>query len=994
MRAPALASAGLAGALAAALLVPLAPLAAHADEVTGIRINEIVTNGGVPGDWIEVTNTSDEAIDISGWIVKDDNDSRTLAVAADTTVAPGAFVVIEVDVEGGFGLGNGDSARIFLPDGTTLVDGHDFPSHGNPSWVRCPDGTGDFVPSASVTKAAANDCGDPAEMIVVNEVVSTGGVPVDWIEIMNIGAVPVDVSGWIVKDDNDSRTLAFPADTIVAPGGFATIDVDVVGGFGLGNGDAARVFLADGTTLVDAIVYPEHAATSWARCPDGVGEPEVSETVTKGAANDCLPPAGAGIRLNEIESNGGTPGDWVELTNISDETVDASNWLIKDNDDTRTTRLPGGTTVDPGAFIIIEETTLGFGLGAADSVRLYAEDGVTLIDQHSWTEHSLTTLSRCPDGTGDWQVSTSSTKAAANDCGLPVRINEIVSEGTDFIELINVGASPVDISGFVLRDNNDTSSAVIPADTVLASGEYFVAEEPLLTFGLGNGDAARLFEADGTTLVDGYTYPEHAGTSWSRCPDGTGDFARSQAVTKGAENLCEGDVVVEAWPGSPDVTTLDGLGTFGGDMSGLAWDAGALWAVNNGTGGLFRFVQNSGEWMRDAAWTDGRTLRYPDGTGTVDAEGLGVTAAGASAGIYVASERNNDASSVSRPSVLRYVPGGSGDLAATHEWNLAGLLPAVGANAGLEGIAWVPDAHLVAQGFVDASTGELYDPSGYAAHAGGVFFVALEGTGGVYGVVLEHTTGAATLVATVDAPLPLVADLVYDPSTLTLWAACDQACEGRVALLTVQQSGETDGAWAVSRVVSRPAGMANIANEGVAFAGAETCAAGSKAVFWADDSETGGVSIRTGAVDCVALPVAVDDAELTDDARGSVAGPGSADPGTIIEVSLGVSGAGLEVNGWLHSTPQWLGTATADETGAVRLLLPADIDGEHRIVITDANGVLLGWDDLVLGDVAIDDNDDGELAFTGVQTAGIIGLSAMLLAGGLVLVALRRRATI
>lgn len=40
------------------------------------------------------------------------------------------------------GLGNGDSARVFLADGTTLVDEHAYPAHGTPSWGRCPDTEG------------------------------------------------------------------------------------------------------------------------------------------------------------------------------------------------------------------------------------------------------------------------------------------------------------------------------------------------------------------------------------------------------------------------------------------------------------------------------------------------------------------------------------------------------------------------------------------------------------------------------------------------------------------------------------------------------------------------------------------------------------------------------------------------------------------------------------------------------------------------------------
>jgi hypothetical protein len=38
------------------------------------------------------------------------------------------------------------------------------------------------------------------------------------------------------------------------------------------------------------------------------------------------------VRINEVESSGGTPGDWVELVNTGQSTMDMSGWVVKDND--------------------------------------------------------------------------------------------------------------------------------------------------------------------------------------------------------------------------------------------------------------------------------------------------------------------------------------------------------------------------------------------------------------------------------------------------------------------------------------------------------------------------------------------------------------------------------------------------------------------------------------------------------------------------------------
>ena len=85
----------------------------------------------------------------------------------------------------------------------------------------------------------------------------------------------------------------------------------------------------------------------------------------------------------------------------------------------------------------------------------------------------------------------------------------------------------------------------------------------------------------------------------------------------------------------------------------------------------------------------------------------------------MSTERDNAVSGVSRPAILRFdqpADTSSADLTATHDWNLTADLPPVAANAGLEGIAFVPDAYLVARGLQDESTGTPYDPSAYPDH--------------------------------------------------------------------------------------------------------------------------------------------------------------------------------------------------------------------------------------------------------------------------------------
>lgn len=412
---------------------------------TDIKINEIITNSATAPDSIELTNIGAEAVDVSGWILKDDNDTRTLAIAGGTSIAPGAFLAVPVAGDGGFGLGNGDAARVYLADGTTLVDGHTFPSHSAPSWSRCPDGTGAFVQANAETLGAANDC-PGVEDLVINEVESNGDPVGDWIELANPTGLAIDATGLVVKDSDDSRTLTVPADTVVPAGGYASVytePADDPAGFGLGGADSARIFTADGTTLIDSYSWEAHAATSYGRCPDRTGDFGATLATTRGAANDCPVPSGADdLVINEISSN---PFDFVELKNVSDGPVELSGLKVADNSAAPITITTESTTLEPGALYSFSPDALpgGFGLGSSDTATIYLADGVTVVDSYAWVGHRIPSYGICP-GSDELVENAAASPGAANVCQ-PIRVNEVESSGGepgDWIELVNATGFP------------------------------------------------------------------------------------------------------------------------------------------------------------------------------------------------------------------------------------------------------------------------------------------------------------------------------------------------------------------------------------------------------------------------------------------------------------------------------------------------------------------------------------------------------------------------
>lgn len=581
--------------------------------------------------------------------------------------------------------------------------------------------------------------------------------------------------------------------------------------------------------------------------------------------------ASPAIKVNEVESNGGTPGDWVELYNPTAAAVDISGWGLKDNDDTRTFRFPAGTTIPAGGYYVAEEAAFGYGLGAADDARLYNQYGV-LVDSYTWTTHAAITYGRCPNATGQFAANSVSTKGAVNDCRSPIRINEVESSGGtpgDWIELINTGAAAVDISNYLVKDNDDSRTTRIPAGTTVAPGAFYIIDESVLGFGLGGSDAARIYDASGT-LVDSYTWTVDAPITYGRCPDGTGDFTSNSASTKGLANQC--GVVApptgtpQVWPGSDDVAVIDGLNVFATNGSGLTYEGAAggnpavLWAVRNGPGTLFRMVFSGGIWTPDQTngWATGKLLKYTDGTGNPDAEGVTFAGGGSAGGMYVSVERNNDASSISRNVILRVVPSAAASLTATNQWDITADIPVTGANLGLEAITWIPDSMLVANGFYDEVKARAYAPADYPDHAGGLFFVGVEANGNVHAYALNHTNNTFTRVATFASGFTTLAggssimDLAYDRESGYLWAVCDDSCNGVMSIFEIDKvvGSPTRGRFKSNRTYARPSSMPNINNEGFTFAPNSECVNNRKPVFWADDNETAGHTIRRATMPC------------------------------------------------------------------------------------------------------------------------------------------------
>lgn len=135
--------------------------------------------------------------------------------------------------------------------------------------------------------------------------------------------------------------------------------------------------------------------------------------------------------------------------------------------------------------------------------------------------------------------------------GFPVRaaivINEFLanpsgpsSEETEWIELYNTDAQPVDLAGWKLDDEEGGSgSFTIASASSIVAGGFLVFEKSQTGIALNNtGDTVRLINPAGE-VADSYAYQATTeDVSMGRSSDGGGSWTTCTALTRGALNNC------------------------------------------------------------------------------------------------------------------------------------------------------------------------------------------------------------------------------------------------------------------------------------------------------------------------------------------------------------------------------------------------------------------------------------------------------------------------
>lgn len=711
--------------------------------------------------------------------------------------------------------------------------------------------------------------------VIINEVKTLGRA--DWVEFFNPTDTDIDLSGFFIRDSNFGREAELPAGSIVPRNGYFVVEQSTFG-FGLGTNDFVALLAPDASTFVTVYSWQGHQTHSWGRCPDVVGEMSPTLSRTPGAINDC---GDSPLVINEIFMQGDFSAHWVELHNRSDRPIGTYGHSVCGSFDCNF--IEDREIIEPGGFWVMQDLDVSF--PAPGRVRLYdAVPTRVLLDSYEWDELALTSYGRCPDG-GGIRVTGSVTRGAANDCSDPGETQTVevrVSSGSDDAEeVVSSGSVNLTSSDLELAVEGSTPQIIgmrfrnisVPPDArVQDAWIEFEVDEVASDFGTLDIRGQRAGNAGTFTTANSNisNRPEtDASVPWSpeywpnvnekrRTPslapivqeivslggwsdgnsmvftiDGTGSRivesyngeAAAAPVLRVEYTLGDVPVVdVGPWPGSSATTDLGRLN--GNDWSGLGYEktggnSGNLWAVNNGSATLTRIQRSNGSWGSTQSWN------IP---GSLDTEAVTAAEPGDNF-VYVGVERVNGVGAPDNM-IVRYDTSNN----STHQWRITELNAVVdGANVGVEGLAWIPDA--------DLTQLANYNPAAYPNHGSGVFAVATESEGLVRFYAVAQNSTQYWLVGQVETGLGKVMGLEYDADTERLWATCDNSCSAdkRIAVMGLVGAAET---FQILGRYDEPSGHTNYNNEGFAVLPVSDCSAGQRPAVWSDDDETGGIALR------------------------------------------------------------------------------------------------------------------------------------------------------
>lgn len=361
--------------------------------------------------------------------------------------------------------------------------------------------------------------------LVISEVMSSNsdslthealGSP-DWVEILNPTEAEVDLSGWMLRNNEKVPDIfTFPEGTSIPAGGYLLVycvddggkSGELCTGFKLPKTGSALVLMDTGYHKVEELALPESEKdVSWALTESGY---QFCVTPTPGAANEGTMLASLaeledlhipeGLVLSEVTR------DWAEIHNTASAPADLSSvWLTDDVASPMKWRFPA-VTLPAGEYLVVSLTgepleeeglVANFGLNSEEfslSLACFRNIGDTLTfadltDGFSYGRNDkgeATYFAKMTPGEANSPVSFTSMDPVPMEATAPLHLSEVLLENKTslmdeegdrdpWVELVNTSDKEVELDYYRLSDDPlDPAKWAFPEGETLAPGAYKV----------------------------------------------------------------------------------------------------------------------------------------------------------------------------------------------------------------------------------------------------------------------------------------------------------------------------------------------------------------------------------------------------------------------------------------------------------------------------------------------------------------------------------------
>lgn len=412
-----------------------------------VYINEVVaSNTSYPNpdgrccDYIELYNSADYPLDLSGFQLGDIAGSTRYAFPAGTVISPKDYLVVYCDSSvdddryAQFGISrSGDESFYLIAANNAIVDSVlTVPTDLDQAMIRLDWqnwGISSYPTPGRVNTQSASQGQDiyNAELSAVRisefSVVSTGysdryDLLCDWIELHNTDSKAADISGFTLSDNVGNDKYTFPEGTMIPAGGYLvvycsdkTVGEDIAP-FALSEQGGESVVLKNSGGMIVEIVDTAEAQGfgSVALTRDGwiatqTPSPGYDNTTAGHEAYMRSIGADAGaVVISEVSAASaplladayGEFSDWVELHNTGNQTVNLGGWYLSDDPDEPDKWVFPSLEIQPGERVIVfcsgrdiqfdGEVHTGFSLSASgEDLVLSSYLGIT-VDSVSFGE--------------------------------------------------------------------------------------------------------------------------------------------------------------------------------------------------------------------------------------------------------------------------------------------------------------------------------------------------------------------------------------------------------------------------------------------------------------------------------------------------------------------------------------------------------------------------------------------------------------------------------